>query len=129
MSVHVNFETPEKLADSVYDLVKKLGRDGKGRVKKGMNEVIKVSERGDAQLVVLAEDVNPGEMMIPIPMICKERGIPYIYVPSQEYLGEAAGLPLHRKTSAVAVLSVDKSLEAELKKITDQATELGDSDS
>ena len=125
MSVHVNFETPEKLQDSVYDLVKKLGRDGKGRVKKGMNEVIKVSERGDARLVVIAEDVNPGERMIPRPMIGKERGIPYIYVPSQEYLGEAAGLPLHRKTSAVAVMSVDKTLEDELKKIADQATELG----
>ena len=58
---------------------------------------------------------------------CKERGIPYLYVASQEYLGEAAGLPLHRETSAVAVLSVDKSLEDELKKIADQATELGDS--
>ena len=126
MTVHVNFETPEKLQDSVYDLLKKLGPDGKGRVKKGMNEVIKVSERGDAKLVVIAEDVNPPEMMIPIPMICKERGIPYLYVASQEYLGEAAGLPLHRKTSAVAVLSVDKSLEDELKRIADQATELGD---
>jgi large subunit ribosomal protein L7Ae len=127
MTVHVNFETPEKIQESVYDLLKKLGPDGKGRVKKGMNEVIKVSERGDAKLVVIAEDVNPPEMMIPIPMICKERGIPYLYVASQEYLGEAAGLPLHRKTSAVAVLSVDKSLEDELKRIADQATELGDS--
>jgi len=125
MSVHVNFETPEKLQERVYDLVKKLGRDGKGRVKKGMNEVIKVSERGDAKLVVMAEDVNPGEMMVPIPMICKERGIPYLYVSSQEYLGDAAGLPTNRKTSAIAVLSVDQSLEDELKDLASQATELG----
>ena len=118
MSVHVNFETPEKLQERVYDLVKKLGRDGKGRVKKGMNEVIKVSERGDAKLVVMAEDVNPGEMMVPIPMICKERGI-------QEYLGEAAGLPTNRKTSAIAVLSVDQSIEDELKDLANQASELG----
>ncbi len=87
MSVHIDFETPADVQDQVYEFVKKIGKDGGGRFKKGMNEVIKVCERGDAKLVIMAENGHPGEMMMPIPMICKERGIPYIYVNYQGYLG------------------------------------------
>ena len=108
MSVHVDFETPAEVQDSVYEFVKKVGKDGQGRIKKGMNEVIKVCERGDAKFVVMAENVNPGELLMPIPLICKERGIPYIYVADQSYLGEAAGLPEGRQTAAIAVLNVDQ---------------------
>jgi large subunit ribosomal protein L7Ae len=59
----------------------------------------------------MAENVNPGEMMMPIPLICKERGIPYIYVADQGYLGEAAGLPEGRPTSAIAITELEGSAE------------------
>ena len=111
MSVHVDFETPADVQEKVYEFVKKIGKDGSGRFKKGMNEVIKVCERGAAKLVVMAENVNPGEMMMPIPLICKGRGIPYIYVEDQGYLGEAAGLPEGRPTSAIAVTELEGSAE------------------
>ncbi|DAC51037.1 MAG TPA: 50S ribosomal protein L7ae [Candidatus Thalassarchaeaceae archaeon] len=111
MSVHIDFETPADVQEKVYELVKKIGKEGSGRFKKGMNEVIKVCERGAAKLVVMAENVNPGEMMMPIPLICKERGIPYIYVADQGYLGEAAGLPEGRPTSAIAVTELEGSAE------------------
>ncbi|MDP7312016.1 MAG: ribosomal L7Ae/L30e/S12e/Gadd45 family protein [Candidatus Thalassarchaeaceae archaeon] len=111
MSVHIDFETPADVQEKVYELVKKIGKDGSGRFKKGMNEVIKVCERGAAKLVVMAENVNPGEMMMPIPLICKERGIPYIYVADQGYLGEAAGLPEGRPTSAIAITELEGSAE------------------
>ena len=112
MSVYVDFETPADVQEKVYEFVKKIGKDGSGRFKKGMNEVIKGCERGAAKLVVMAENVNPGEMMMPIPLICKERGIPYIYVEDQGYLGEAAGLPEGRPTSAIAVTELEGSAEA-----------------
>lgn len=111
MSVHIDFETPADVQEKVYELVKKIGKEGSGRFKKGMNEVIKVCERGAAKLVVMAENVNPGEMMMPIPLICKERGIPYIYVADQGYLGEAAGLPEGRPTSAIAITELEGSAE------------------
>ena len=126
MSVHVDFETPEKVQQQVYELVKKIGRDGKGRLKKGMNEVIKVTERGDAKLVVMAENVNPGEMLMPIPMICKERGIPFIYVADQGFLGEAAGMPIGRATAAIAILNVEKGADEDFKGVVASATELAD---
>ncbi len=104
MSVYVDFETPADVQRTVYQMVEDLAKSGGSRFKKGMNEVIKVCERGDAKLVVMAADINPGEMMMPIPMICKERGIPYIYVAKQEELGAYAGLPSGRPTSAIAVI-------------------------
>nr|AIF00124.1 ribosomal protein L7Ae (RP-L7Ae, RPL7A) [uncultured marine group II/III euryarchaeote KM3_12_C02]AIF12115.1 ribosomal protein L7Ae (RP-L7Ae, RPL7A) [uncultured marine group II/III euryarchaeote KM3_54_F07] len=123
MSVHIDFETPADVQDLVYEFVKKIDKEGGSHFKKGMNEVIKVCERGDAKLVIMAENVNPGEMMMPIPMICKERGIPYIYVKDQSYLGEAAGLPVGRPTSAIAVIEMDGAAD-EFKTVVASANEL-----
>ena len=88
MSVHVRFETPSDLADNIYELIR--ANQG-GRIKKGSNEVTKSAERGTAQFVILAEDVNPPELLAHIPLICEEKGIPYGYVPSQEFLAKETG--------------------------------------
>ena len=69
MSVHVQFETPEDLANKIYDMID-LNKNG--RVKKGSNEVTKAAERGTAQFIILAEDVNPPELLAHIPFICRE---------------------------------------------------------
>ena len=68
MSVHIVFETPQDVQEQVYEMVKSLGKDGKGRLKKGANEVTKSAERGTAQMVVMAENVNPGELLAHIPV-------------------------------------------------------------
>jgi large subunit ribosomal protein L7Ae len=124
MSVHIDFETPAEVQDKVYEFVKKIGKEGGSHFKKGMNEVIKVCERGDAKLVIMAENVNPGEMMMPIPLICKERGIPFIYVNDQSYLGEAAGLPSGRPTSAIAIMEMDGGSQEDFNNIVSSAKEL-----
>ena len=123
MSVHIAFETPKDVQDSVYELVKLVANDN-GRLKKGSNEVTKAAERGTAQMVVMAENVNPGELLMPIPLICKERGIPYIYVADQSYLGEAAGLPEGRQTAAIAVLNVDQKANDDFQNAVKAAGEL-----
>ena len=93
MSVHIAFETPKDVQDSVYELVKLVG-NGNGRLKKGSNEVTKAAERGTAKMVVMAENVNPAELLAHVPLICKEKNIPFIYVEDQAYLAEAAGMNL-----------------------------------
>ena len=110
MSVHIEFETPQDVQEQVYEMVKSLGKDGKGRLKKGANEVTKSAERGTAQMVVMAENVNPGELLAHIPMICKEKEppIPFISVEDQAYLAEAAGMSTGTRTAAVAVMQVEK---------------------
>ena len=110
MSVHIAFETPKDVQDSVYELVKLVG-NGNGRIKKGSNEVTKAAERGTAQMIVMAENVNPAELLAHIPLICKEKKIPFIYVEDQSYLAEAAGMTSGAKTAAIAVMEVGKSAQ------------------
>ena len=73
-----------------------------GKVRRGVNEVTKVLERGQAKLVVAASDVSPKEIIMHLPIIAKEKGVLYGEVASREELGAASGLP--RATTAVAVI-------------------------
>jgi large subunit ribosomal protein L7Ae len=102
--IFVRFEMPKELQDKAYEIVE-VARDS-GKVKKGSNEVTKLIERGEAILVVMAEDVQPPEILAHIPLLCEERNIPYAYVPSKAELGNASGL--EKPTAAVAVVDIGK---------------------
>ena len=123
MSVHIAFETPQDVQDSVYELVKLVG-SGEGRLKKGSNEVTKAAERGTAQMIVMAENVNPAELLAHIPLICKEKKIPFIYVEDQAYLAEAAGMSSGAKTAAIALMEVSKGAQEAFSGVKDQADAL-----
>lgn len=73
-----------------------------GKIKKGTNEVTKAIERGNAKLVVYANDINPKEIIMHLPLLCKEKEVLCIEAGSKEDLGAAAGLPLG--TSSVAII-------------------------
>ena len=90
---------------TVYDIVEKAAKTGK--VDKGVNEVTKAVERGIAKLVVAAADVSPKEVIMHLGPLCKEKGIPYVEVPSREELGAAAGLQV--STAAVAIVKEGES--------------------
>ncbi len=104
MAMYVRFEIPKDVQDKVYELVE-ISRDT-GKVKKGTNEVTKLVERGDALMVVMAEDVQPPEILAHVPLLCEERSVPYAYVASKAELGNASGL--EKPTAVVAVLDVGK---------------------
>ena len=111
MSVHIAFETPSDIQEQVYEMVKSLGKDERGRLKKGANEVTKAAERGSAIMVVMAENVNPGELLAHIPIICKEKSNPFIYVEDQGYLADSAGMVAGTRTAAIAILGVDNEAQ------------------
>ncbi|MBM4237734.1 MAG: 50S ribosomal protein L7ae [Euryarchaeota archaeon] len=117
--IYVRFEMPKELQDKAYEVVE-IARDT-GKVKKGSNEVTKLIERGEAQLVVMAEDVQPPEILAHLPLLCEERNILYAYVPSKAELGNASGL--EKPTAAVAVVDIGKgkplleSLAEQVKKL------------
>ncbi len=81
-----------------------------GKIKKGTNEVTKAIEKGTAKLVVYAKDTQPAEIIMHLPLLAKEKGIPCVEVETREELGAAAGLAL--PTSSVAIVQ-----EGESKKI------------
>jgi len=110
--IYVRFETPNDLAEKALQLVQVASETGKIRV--GTNEVTKSSERSEAKLVVMAEDVDPVEILVHIPMLCEEKRIPYIYVPKKQRLGQAAGLSKSAASVAVVEAGEAKSLLDEL---------------
>ena len=112
-SSYVKFDTPPELAQAALDAVKQAKETGK--IRKGTNETTKAVERGEAKLVIIAEDVDPPEIVAHLPLICSERKIPYLYVKSKKDLGAAAGL----QVAAAAVAIVDPG---QAKQIVDQIT-------
>ena len=99
---------------SVYDVVEKARKTGK--IEKGTNEVTKAVERGTAKLVVYATDVEPKEIVMHLPIICKEKGIPCAQADKKEKLGIAVGLSV--KCSSVAIINpgdAEKDLESFIK--------------
>ena len=73
-----------------------------GKIRKGVNETTKAVERGLAKLVVIAEDVDPKEIVMHLPVLCKEKDVPYVHVPSKDDLGRASGIAV--ATSSVAII-------------------------
>ncbi len=121
---YVRFEVPVDLANKAYDLLAIARQTGK--IKKGTNETTKAIERGLARLVLIAEDVDPPEIVAHLPLLCEEKGVPYIYVPSKERLGKAAGI----ETSAASAVIIEPGqaaaeLEALIKQINDIRVKAG----
>ncbi len=73
-----------------------------GKISKGANEATKAIEKGNAKLIVYAEDVTPKEIIMHLPLLCKEKNVLCFGISKKDDLGAAAGLPV--ATAAVAVL-------------------------
>ena len=110
--IYVRFETPSDVADKALQLVQVASETGKIRV--GTNEVTKSSERAEAKLVIMAEDVDPVEILVHIPMLCEEKRIPYLYVPKKQRLGQSAGLSKSAASVAIVEPGEAKGLLEEL---------------
>lgn len=89
-SIYVKFDVPKEIADKAYEALE-IARDT-GKIGKGTNEVTKTIERGNALLVFIAEDIQPPEIVAHLPVLAEEKEIPYVYIPTKDELGEAAGL-------------------------------------
>ena len=83
-----------------YEIVEIAKKTGK--IEKGTNEVTKAIDRGPAKLVVIAEDVEPKEIVQHLPVLCEEKGIAFVKVDSKKKLGVAAGINV--STSSIAVI-------------------------
>jgi len=109
-----DFSVPEKIAEQQLSLLEKSSK--KGKVKVGVNEVTKAIERGTAKLVLIAEDVSPEEIVMHLPLICKEKQIPYSFVKTKKALGEKTGLGVGTSAAAITNEGEAKKELAELVK-------------
>ncbi len=96
---YVKFETPQDLVNPILEALRVASQSGK--VRKGTNEATKAIERGISKLIVIAEDVEPPEVVAHLPIICDEQGAAYAFVPSKQELGKSLGIDV---TSAAAAI-------------------------
>ena len=96
---YVKFDTPEDLVSPILEALRVAAQTGK--VRKGTNEATKAIERGISKLIVIAEDVEPPEVVAHLPLICEEQKAAYAFVPSKQELGKALGIEV---TSAAAAI-------------------------
>lgn len=62
------------------------------QLKKGANECTKTLNRGISELIVLAADTEPLAILLHLPLLCEDKNVPYVYVPSKLALGRACGV-------------------------------------
>ncbi|KAK6979881.1 60S ribosomal protein L7A [Biomphalaria glabrata] len=70
-------------------------------VRSGINTVTALVESKKAQLVVIAHDVDPIEIVLFLPALCRKMGVPYCIVKGKARLGQV----VHRKTAACLAFS------------------------
>lgn len=87
---------PEDKAAKKERLVKKAQAEAEGKpseskkpivVKYGLNHVTYLIEQNKAQLVVIAHDVDPIELVVWLPALCRKMEVPYCIVKGKSRLG------------------------------------------
>jgi large subunit ribosomal protein L7Ae len=93
---------------------KEAKNERKNVLKFGLNHVTTLVERKQAKLVLIAHDVDPIELVVWLPALCRKMGIPYAIVKGKARLGHL----VHKKTaSVVAVTGVKQADNAKLAQI------------
>ncbi|KAG8379767.1 hypothetical protein BUALT_Bualt07G0123700 [Buddleja alternifolia] len=105
---------PEDRAQKKERLLKRAQAEAEGKtpeykkpivVKYGLNHVTYLIEQNKAQLVVIAHDVDPIELVVWLPALCRKMEIPYCIVKGKARLGTI----VHQKTASVLCLTSVKN--------------------
>ena len=119
---YVKFKVPENLQSSLKNAITTIAETKDSKIRKGMNEVTKSIERGNAKLVVMAEDVSPPEILLHVPLLCEEKKIPYAYLSTKKEVGNVAKINIG--SSAISIDNVGTGNDNILKDIIKKINEL-----
>ncbi|BFU25007.1 13 kda ribonucleoprotein-associated protein putative [Entamoeba histolytica] len=97
----------KELQNKLIEFVQQAQQNG--FVKKGANEATKALNRGKADIVIIAADTKPIEIVLHLPILCEDKNVPYVFVGSKAALGRACGVS--RDVIAVAIIN-DKGKSA-----------------
>jgi len=107
-------EKSKRLADKAQSESKSQANDESKKprfLKYGINHITTLVEQRKAKLVVIAHDVDPIELVLWLPALCRKMEVPYVIVKGKARLGYL----VHKKTAtAVAVTEVRKEHQASL---------------
>ncbi|GLE01721.1 hypothetical protein PINS_up010555 [Pythium insidiosum] len=110
-----------KLTVSILDLVQQA--TNYKQIKKGANEATKTLNRGISEFIVMAADTEPLEILLHLPLLCEDKNVPYVFVPSKVALGRACGVS--RPVIAASITSNDASqLRQQIQSMREQIEQL-----
>ncbi len=99
-------EVLKELLEQSLEIIE-IARNSGGKIKKGVNEVTKVVERGQAKLVVVANDIDPPEIVMHLDPLCEEKDIPCIKGSTKDEIGNACGIEV--PCAAVALMEAGEA--------------------
>ncbi len=67
----------------------------------------KTLNRGISEFVVLAADAEPLEILLHLPLLCEDKHVPYVFVPSKVALGRACNVS--RPVISASIIAVEGS--------------------
>ena len=70
-------------------------------LKYGLNHVTTLIEENKAKLVVIAHDVDPLEIVVHLPSLCRKKGVPFCFIRGKSNLGKL----VHMKTASCVALT------------------------
>lgn len=70
-------------------------------LKFGLNHVTTLVEENKAKLVVIAHDVDPIELVVHLPALCRKKGVPFCFIRGKANLGKL----VHLKTATCVALT------------------------
>jgi large subunit ribosomal protein L7Ae len=73
-------------------------------LKFGLNHVTTLVEEGKAKIVVIAHDVDPIELMVHLPALCRKKGTPFCFMRGKATLGKLVNL---KTATCVALTDVN----------------------
>ncbi|KAI4136469.1 MAG: hypothetical protein L6R39_007769 [Caloplaca ligustica] len=83
----------------------------------------KTLNRGTAELLVLAADTSPLAILLHLPLLCEDKNVSYIYVPSKVALGRATGVS--RAVIAASITTNESSdLTGQIRALKDRVERL-----
>merc|ERR1739847_40880 len=85
-------------------------------VRHGVNTVTTLIEKKKAQLVVIANDVDPIELVMFLPALCRKMGVPYCIVKNKSRLGRVCR---RKTTSCLAITQVESGDRSSLSKLVE----------
>jgi len=88
----------------------------KAVVHHGANTITTLIEKKKAQLVVIANDVDPIELVLFLPALCRKMGVPYCIVKNKARLGRVVR---RKTTSCLAITNVESSDRSALNKLVE----------
>ena len=87
------------------------------KLKRGANEATKTLNRDISEVIILAADASPLEIILHLPLLCEDKNVPYIFVKSMAALGQACGTSRNVVACSLIKKINDNSLEAEIQNL------------